>query len=130
MFPWLAFGHMIPNLELAKLIAQKGHHRLPKPSLNTLDINFVNLPLPKVQNLPENAEANTDIPYDVFEHLKEAYDVLQEPLKLFYDFAPFWVGSMASKLGIKALFSAFALHPSRVNIYFRNIHIKKNIKIG
>jgi len=83
----------------------------------------VNLPLPKVQNLPENAEANTDIPYDVFEHLKEAYDVLQEPLKrflesskpdwVFYDFAPFWVGSMASKLGIKALFSAFALHPSR-----------------
>ncbi|KAK9285523.1 hypothetical protein L1049_024717 [Liquidambar formosana] len=25
MFPWLAFGHMIPFLELAKLIAQKGH---------------------------------------------------------------------------------------------------------
>ncbi|KAG5017099.1 hypothetical protein JHK85_023235 [Glycine max] len=59
--------------------------RLPKPSLNTLDINFVNLPLPKVQNLPENAEANTDIPYDVFEHLKEAYDVLQEPLKRFLE---------------------------------------------
>ncbi|KAK6775059.1 hypothetical protein RDI58_026060 [Solanum bulbocastanum] len=25
VFPWLAFGHMIPYLELSKLIAQKGH---------------------------------------------------------------------------------------------------------
>ncbi|MFS8009991.1 putative soyasaponin III rhamnosyltransferase [Helianthus anomalus] len=25
MFPWLAFGHIIPFLELSKIIAQKGH---------------------------------------------------------------------------------------------------------
>lgn len=25
MFPWLAFGHIIPYLKLSKLIAQKGH---------------------------------------------------------------------------------------------------------
>ena len=56
MFPWLAFGHMIPYLELAKLMAQKGHHisflstpqnidRLPKlpPNLASL-IDLVKLP--------------------------------------------------------------------------------------
>ncbi|KAJ0046445.1 hypothetical protein Pint_05383 [Pistacia integerrima] len=52
MFPWLAFGHMIPYFELAKRIAQKGHKvsfistprnikRLPKipPNLSSL-MNF------------------------------------------------------------------------------------------
>jgi hypothetical protein len=28
IFPWLAFGHKIPYLELAKLIAQKGSQDL------------------------------------------------------------------------------------------------------
>lgn len=73
MFPWLAFSHMIPYLELAKLIASKGHRisfastprnfdRLPKlpPSLASL-VNFVKLTLPHVDNLPENAEATIDM---------------------------------------------------------------------
>ncbi|KAJ0097821.1 hypothetical protein Patl1_28346 [Pistacia atlantica] len=76
MFPWLAFGHMIPWLQLAKLIAQKGHEiifistsrnidRLPKlsPTLASF-IHFVKLPLPQVENLPENAEATMDLHYD------------------------------------------------------------------
>ncbi|KAJ7943745.1 UDP-glycosyltransferase [Quillaja saponaria] len=126
MFPWLAFGHMIPYLELAKLIARKGHlisfvstprniDRLPKlpPNLEPL-ITFVKLPLPHVQNLPQNAEATTDVPYDVVPFLKLAYDGLQEPLIRFlessdpdwilYDFAPYWLPPIASKLGIKTAF--------------------------
>ncbi|CAJ1940285.1 unnamed protein product [Sphenostylis stenocarpa] len=126
MFPWLALGHMIPNLELAKLITGKGHHvsfvstprniqRLPKLSQNLAPlIKFVNLPLPTVQNLPQNAEATTDVPYDVVQYLKKAYDALEEPFTrflesskahwLFYDFAPFWAPSVASKFGIKSAF--------------------------
>ncbi|TKY58728.1 UDP-glycosyltransferase 91A1 [Spatholobus suberectus] len=135
MFPWLAFGHMIPNLELAKLIAQKGHHvsfvstprniqRLPKlpPNLAPL-IKFVKLPLPKVDDkLSPQAEATTDIPYDVVQHLKMAYDALQEPLAhflesskadwIFYDFAPFWAGSVASKLGIRSAFYSIFTPPT------------------
>ncbi|XP_028754575.1 UDP-glycosyltransferase 91A1-like [Neltuma alba] len=130
MFPWLAFGHIIPNLELAKLIAEKGHlvnfvssprniHRLPKlpPHLSPL-IKLVKLPLSKVQNLPQDAEATTDVPYNVVQFLKKAYDELQQPMTRFlesskpdwilYDFAPYWIGSIASKLGIKsAFFSIF-----------------------
>ncbi|KAI4314433.1 hypothetical protein L6164_027343 [Bauhinia variegata] len=126
MFPWLAFGHMIPNLELAKLLAHKGHlvsfvstprniDRLPKlpQNLATL-IKFVKLTLPKVEKLPENAEATSDIPYDAVQYLKEACDGLQQPLTQFlqsshadwilYDFAPYWAGAIASKLGIKSVF--------------------------
>ncbi|KAA8530736.1 hypothetical protein F0562_005330 [Nyssa sinensis] len=126
MFPWLAFGHMIPYLELAKLIAKKGHKvsfvstprnidRLPKlpPHLAPL-INLVKLPLPRVDNLPENAEATTDLPYDKVQYLKIAYDSMQESMAqfleasapdwVFYDFAPYWLGPIAAKLNIPSAF--------------------------
>nr|UXM20062.1 UGT38 [Panax notoginseng] len=131
MFPWLAFGHMIPFLELAKLIAHKGHKisfistpknidRLPKqlpPNLSSL-ITFVKLPLPHVQNLPENAEATTDVPFDKVKYLKIAYDGLQQSITEFiqnstpdliiFDFVAYWLGPLASKLNISsAYFSIF-----------------------
>jgi len=74
VFPWLAFGHISPFFELSKLIAQKGHKisfistprnikRLPKlpPNLQPL-VNLVELSLPHIDQLPENAEATMDIP--------------------------------------------------------------------
>ncbi|XP_059624126.1 UDP-glycosyltransferase 91A1-like [Cornus florida] len=130
MFPWLAFGHMLPFLEVSRLIAQKGHKisfvstprnidRLPKlpPSVAHL-INFVKLPLPHVQNLPENAESTSDLPYHMVKYLKRAYDLLQQPLTSFleasspdwviYDMIPYWVGVIAAKLHISsALFFIF-----------------------
>ncbi|MED6131834.1 hypothetical protein PIB30_013564 [Stylosanthes scabra] len=134
IFPWLAFGHIIPNLELAKLIAQKGHkvsfvsttrniERLPKPPPNSSSslITYVKLPLPKVENLPENAEATTDVPYDVVQYLKKAYDALQHPFSnfletsnadwIFYDFAAYWVPSLASRFGIKTVFYSIFTPP-------------------
>jgi hypothetical protein len=130
MFPWLAFGHIIPFLELSKLIAQKGHRisfistprnidRLPKipPHLAPL-ITFVKLPLPHVENLPENAEATMDVPYHIIPYLKIAHDGLQQPLSHFletstpdwiiHDFAPHWLPPIATKLAIsRAFFSIF-----------------------
>ncbi|PRQ48454.1 putative soyasaponin III rhamnosyltransferase [Rosa chinensis] len=126
MFPWLAFGHMIPYLELTKLIAGKGHkisfistprniYRLPPlpPNLSTL-ITFVKLPLPENPNLPEGAEATADLPEDQVPHLKIAYDSLQEPITQFlktskpdwllFDFAPYWVPEIAQTLGIPTAF--------------------------
>ncbi|KAL7223502.1 hypothetical protein ACSBR1_025033 [Camellia fascicularis] len=128
MVPWLVFGHMIPYLELAKLIAQKGHKvsfvstprnidRLPKlpPSLSPL-LNFVKLPQPPTENLPENADATSDLPYDKVQYLKIAFDSMQksmahfleasDPDWLLYDFAPYWLSPIAAKLNISsALFS-------------------------
>jgi UDP:flavonoid glycosyltransferase YjiC (YdhE family) len=126
MFPWLAFGHMIPYLELAKLIASKGHRisfistprnidRLPKlpPTLASL-INFVKLPLPHVQNLPDNAEATSDVPLNLVPFLKTAYDALQDSMTRFledsrpdwllYDFAPYWLPAIARNLSIPSAF--------------------------
>ncbi|KAJ9190068.1 hypothetical protein P3X46_001302 [Hevea brasiliensis] len=126
LFPWLAFGHIIPFFELSKLIALKGHkisfistprniQRLPKipPNLAPL-INLVSLPLPTVEHLPRNAEATTDIPSHETPYLKLAFDGLQGPLLQFlqtstpdwiiYDFAPYWLPSILANLGISGVF--------------------------
>lgn len=104
MFPWLAFGHMIPYLELAKLIASKGHRISfistprnndcrPKISPNLAPIiDFVKLPLPHVDNLPENAEATIDVPLNLVPFLKKAYDALKESMTRFLeDSSPDWL---------------------------------------
>ncbi|CAN4114818.1 unnamed protein product [Withania somnifera] len=130
VFPWLAFGHMIPYLELSKLIAQKGHtvsfistprniDRLPKlsPNLATF-LKFVKLPMPHVEKLPENAEATIDVPYEKVKYLKIAQDGLEEAMTkfvedsspdfIFFDFTSYWVPSVASKFNIPtAYFSIF-----------------------
>ncbi|XP_038883089.1 UDP-glycosyltransferase 91A1-like [Benincasa hispida] len=134
MFPWLAFGHMIPYLELSKLIAQKGHRvsfvstpknidRLPTklpPHVSPL-LTFVKIPLPQVDNLPANAEATSDLPYDKVQFLKKAFDDLKQPLSDFlrtsdadwilFDFVPYWIGQeIGPNLRIKtAFFSIFIL---------------------
>ncbi|RLN18637.1 hypothetical protein C2845_PM02G01500 [Panicum miliaceum] len=60
IFPWLAFGHLLPCLELAERLAARGHRvsfistprnlaRLPpvRPALARL-VDLVALPLPRV----------------------------------------------------------------------------------
>ncbi|CAK8541876.1 unnamed protein product [Lathyrus sativus] len=135
VFPWLAFGHISPFFELSKLIAQKGHKisfistpsnikRLPPlPHNLKCFINFVELQLPHIDKLPENAEATMDIPPHIVPYLKKAFDGLQQPLTQFletstpdciiYDFAPYWLPPITSKLGILSIyfsiFNAFAM---------------------
>ncbi|KAH6779912.1 hypothetical protein C2S52_011149 [Perilla frutescens var. hirtella] len=124
MLPWLAFGHMIPYLDLSIALAKFGIHvsylstprnipRLPKipPDLSRF-IEFVPLPLPKLDSnpLPENAEATTDIPADRMDDLKKACDLLQEPIKNFIaekspnwimvDFFYHWAVDIAQELNI------------------------------
>ncbi|CAL4935456.1 unnamed protein product [Urochloa decumbens] len=74
IFPWLAFGHLLPGLGLAERLASRGHRvsfvstprnisrlRPVAPSLARL-INFVALSLPRVDGLPDGAEATSDVP--------------------------------------------------------------------
>ncbi|XP_062100602.1 UDP-glycosyltransferase 91A1-like [Humulus lupulus] len=131
MFPWLAFGHILPYLELAKLFAQKGHQisfistprniqSLPKlaPNLSPL-INLVKLPLPSSGfNLPIEAESTSDLPIEKVLILKKAHDALRDSLSdllrsskpdwLLFDFAAYWVPDMARSIGLQnAYFSIF-----------------------
>ncbi|KAK4480125.1 hypothetical protein RD792_013182 [Penstemon davidsonii] len=126
VFPWLAFGHIIPCLNLSKFIAQKGHKisfvstprnidRLPKlpPNLAS-SISLVKIPLPKIDELPENAEATSDIRSEQMGYLKKAFDGLETGLTRFledsdpdwiiYDYGPHWLPSIAARLGISRAF--------------------------
>uniref|UniRef100_A0A0D9WWL4 UDP-glycosyltransferases domain-containing protein n=1 Tax=Leersia perrieri TaxID=77586 RepID=A0A0D9WWL4_9ORYZ len=88
VFPWLAFGHMIPFLELSKQLAKRGHFitfistprnifRLDAiPPELSVNLRFVSLDLPAVDGLPEDAESTADIPPDKHGHLKKAFDGL------------------------------------------------------
>lgn len=98
VFPWSAFGHMIPFYQLAIALAKKGVRisyistpknikRLPNiPSeLNSL-VEYVSIPLPTTPDgggVPEGAEATVDIQFHEIPYLKVAYDLLYEPIKKF-----------------------------------------------
>ena len=139
MLPWLALGHLLPFLELSKRLAQKGHkisflstprniQRLPKipPNISPL-ISFVQFPLPRIENLPEDAELTIDLPSDDLRpYLKKAFDTLQHDVLSFlqetsnppadwivYDYAAYWVPRISAETGVPctylSLFNAAVL---------------------
>ncbi|KAF7001133.1 hypothetical protein CFC21_054646 [Triticum aestivum] len=95
VFPWLAFGHMIPFLELSKRLAERGNAvtfvstprnlaRLPPmPAHLSARLRFMPLQLPAVEGLPEGAESTADVPTDKIDLLKKAMDGLAAPLAAF-----------------------------------------------
>ncbi|KAF9603331.1 hypothetical protein IFM89_034680 [Coptis chinensis] len=126
MFPWLAFGHILPFLQLSKSLAQKGHHisfistqrnlqRLPKipPNLSP-SLKLIPFPLPHIPNLPQNAECTADVTPEQGQFLWEALDSLEEPLTKFledyrpdwiiYDFATHWLPPIAVKFDIPCVY--------------------------
>ncbi|CAL1377468.1 unnamed protein product [Linum trigynum] len=100
---------MMPWLELAKLISQKGHSVSFISSPRNIDrltqiptslspfLRIVKLPLSPVDGLPPSAEATTDLPPNQVQYLKKSLDLLQQPVTqllgslrpdwIFYDFA-------------------------------------------
>ncbi|KQK12610.1 UDP-glycosyltransferase 91C1 [Brachypodium distachyon] len=119
VFPWLAFGHMIPYLELSKRLAARGHAvafvstprnlaRLPPAH----GVRFVPLPLPRVDGLPEGAESTADVTSGNDELLKKAFDGLAAPFAAFlaeqsaagrkpdwivHDFSHHWMAPIADQ---------------------------------
>ncbi|MCL7028015.1 hypothetical protein MKW94_014504 [Papaver nudicaule] len=141
MVPWLAFGHLNPFLELSVSLANMGHHisfittprniqrLLPNlsPNLHSSSrISFVSLPLPKDENLRDQAESTIDLPSEEVPYLKRAYDGLEGPVSSFletskpdwiiHDFAPYWLPAIASRLNIPCCF--FTIFNASVNCFF------------
>ncbi|CAN6180633.1 unnamed protein product [Urochloa humidicola] len=91
VFPWLAFGHMIPFLELSKRLARRGHAvtfvSTPRnaarlgavPSELSARLRIVKMDLPAVEELPAGAESTADLPPEKHELLKKAFDGLAAP---------------------------------------------------
>ncbi|CAL4943284.1 unnamed protein product [Urochloa decumbens] len=93
LFPWLAFGHLLPHLELAERLASRGHRvtlvstagnvaRLPPPR-PAARVDLVSLPLPRVDGLPDGAESTNSIPHDKHALLFRAFDGLAAPFAEF-----------------------------------------------
>ncbi|KAG9149620.1 hypothetical protein Leryth_023247 [Lithospermum erythrorhizon] len=126
LFPWLAFGHMIPYLELSKSLAIRGHKvtfistprnidRLLKlPQFLSCSITFLKISLPRIPQLQDHAEATRDIKMEDMNYLKKAYNGMENELTEFlensvpdwiiYDFSPHWLPPIAQKLGISRAF--------------------------
>ncbi|XP_004489092.1 putative UDP-rhamnose:rhamnosyltransferase 1 [Cicer arietinum] len=146
VFPYLAFGHITPAFHLSKLLAQKGHRisfistprnikRLPKlPTNLQTSLEIIELKLPHVDNLPDHAEATMDIPTHIVPYLKKALDGLKEPLTKFletstpdciiYDFGPYWLPPILSKLGIFHIY--VSIYSGFGSYFFANLFVTKS----
>ncbi|KQK10755.1 putative UDP-rhamnose:rhamnosyltransferase 1 [Brachypodium distachyon] len=140
MLPWLAFGHILPFTEFAKRVARQGHRvtlfSTPRNTRRLIDIpeglaariRVVDITLPRVERLPEHAEASFDLPSDDLRPcLRRAYDaafqrelsrLLHEdqtprPDWVLIDYAAYWAPEVAARHGVPcaflSLFGAAAL---------------------
>ncbi|KAI3506937.1 hypothetical protein L1887_21593 [Cichorium endivia] len=146
MFPFLAFGHISPFVQLAnKLTAYSGvrisflaasaNVRRIETMLNrTATTQIIALTLPHVDGLPEGIENTADTSPATVELLKVALDLMQPQIKnlltdlnpnfVVFDFAQWWLPTIASEIGIRTIcFSVFmAVNAAFVTAWFnRNI---------
>ncbi|KAL1206586.1 UDP-glycosyltransferase 79B6 [Cardamine amara subsp. amara] len=124
MFPWFAFGHMIPFLHLANNLAEKGHRvtfLMPKKAQKQLEhlnrfpdnIVFHPLTISRVDGLPDGAETASDIHFSLTSSLASAMDLtrdqveaavrVKKPDLIFFDFAE-WVTDIAKTYGAKSVY--------------------------
>ncbi|KAI3930253.1 hypothetical protein MKW92_024418 [Papaver armeniacum] len=76
LFPWLAFGHVIPFLELYKSLASKGDIQITFISTPSIFKRLPTIHLPSVDNLPAGCEATADLEdEEQTQYLKKAYDI-------------------------------------------------------
>ena len=141
MYPWFAFGHFSPFLQLSNKLAEKGHRvsffvpTKTEPKINHSNhfpdlIKFVPITVPHVDGLPSGAETTNDVPYPLFPLIMTAMDRTEpdvehllrdlKPDFIFFDFVH-WIPKLARSLGIKSLLYfttsplsvAYVLSPAR-----------------
>ncbi|KAJ0988916.1 hypothetical protein J5N97_007272 [Dioscorea zingiberensis] len=132
MYPWLAFGHISPFVQLArKLAALPGIRttfittsgnvpRVTELLSGSPNVSIHPLRLPHVEGLPPGIENTAEATPATAELLKVAVDLTQpdvatllarlRPHAILYDCCQQWMPSIARPLGVKALaFSVFSL---------------------
>jgi hypothetical protein len=137
VFPWLAFGHFVPFLELSEQLARRGHavtfvsapRNVTRLRPVSPHIHLLPVLLPSVDGLPDGAESTADIPPEKVDLLKVAFDGLaapfagfldeacaggdgatefgQRPDWIFVDFAHYWLPPIAEQ---QSTCIAFSMH--------------------
>ncbi|XP_047308748.1 beta-D-glucosyl crocetin beta-1,6-glucosyltransferase-like [Impatiens glandulifera] len=126
MFPWLAYGHISPYLELAKRLADRNFQiYLCSTPINlssiskrvtekhTQSIKLIEFHLPSQPDLPPNFHTTNGLPLHLNSVLKRAMDMAcpsftqiittLKPDILIYDYHQPWASVAASSLGIPAV---------------------------
>nr|URA11569.1 anthocyanidin 3-O-glucosyltransferase [Bacopa monnieri] len=143
MFPFFAFGHISPFVQLSNKLSAHGVRisffsaagNLPRiqSMLNPNPTSqIIPLPIPQIEGLPPGIESTAELNPTQSELLKVALDQMQPQIKtilsdlrpnfVLFDFAQDWLPTMASDLGIKTVFysvfialsTAFLTVPARI----------------
>ncbi|XP_078176424.1 UDP-glucose:flavonoid 3-o-glucosyltransferase [Carex rostrata] len=147
MFPWLAFGHISPFVQLARKIIAVGGNSIQVTFLITKGnvprvmtllpstplISIQPLELPHVPGLSPGAESTAEVTLDGAELLKMALDMTKPQVEdilvrtrpdiVIFDFEQAWLPSLAKPLGIKTLvFSVFSAVSTYIAAASRQLH--------
>ncbi|PIN14013.1 UDP-glucuronosyl and UDP-glucosyl transferase [Handroanthus impetiginosus] len=144
MFPFFAFGHISPFVQLSNKLSSHGvkiSFFSAQANINRIQTilnpnpttQVVPLTIPHVEGLPQGFESTNELNPTQSELLKVALDLMQPQIKnlllelkphfVIFDFAQEWLPKMAYDLGIKtafysvfvALSTAFLTVPSRLH---------------
>lgn len=141
MFPWFAFGHISPFVQLSNklslhgvkfsFLTAKGNIPRIRSSLHSTDVNVIPLTIPPVDGIPAGVESTAEMTFQMAELLKKALDAMQPDIQallenlrpdvVVFDFAHHWLPSLAAPLNIKTIFfsvfasirTAYTVVPSR-----------------
>ncbi|CAI9107368.1 OLC1v1006705C1 [Oldenlandia corymbosa var. corymbosa] len=143
MFPFFAFGHISPFVQLTKKLSSHGVkisffsasgnvNRIESMLNPNPTTQIIPLTLPPVEGLPPGLESTADLSPSQAELLKVALDLMQPQIKailselkphfVVFDFAQEWLPPLASELGIKTVFysvfvalsTAYLTSPARI----------------
>ncbi|GMN46811.1 hypothetical protein TIFTF001_015995 [Ficus carica] len=125
MFPFFAFGHVSPFIQLSNKLSSRGirisFFTIPGfiPRVKTLlvpspNTEIIPLQLPPSLGLPPNLAGTMELPTSEAVKLITAIDLTQPQVKtllselkpdfVLFEFAQHWLPSLASELGIKTMF--------------------------
>ncbi|EEF50883.1 anthocyanidin-3-O-glucoside rhamnosyltransferase [Ricinus communis] len=130
MFPWLAFGHINPFVQLCNKLSLHGIEvsflsasgnipRIKSSLLPTPNSRIIPISIPPVAGLPQGLDNTSEMTPAMADLFKKAIDLMQPQIKtllsqlkphfILFDFLIQWIPEIASELGIKTIgFSVFS----------------------